>query len=256
MKICTLASGSKGNSVYVNSGETSVLIDAGLSATETLKRLALAGIDSGGISAILVTHDHNDHVAGAGVLARKLKIPVIISYLTMQACTHLFKKCEMIEFESGYPFTFRDLHIDPFITTHDAVDPIGYLIESTEGRFGHATDFGITTRVISEKLKGCRALLIEANHDLDMLMNGPYPWHLKQRIKSSHGHISNNQSMELLNDLLHEELEGVFLAHISEVNNDPAIPHRVATELLANQNRCNPQLFIADQYIPSSLLAI
>jgi len=256
LKISILASGSKGNSAYIETGETRLLIDAGLSATEINKRLAGIGVESSSLHGILISHEHSDHTRGAGTLARKLNIPVIISRQTAAVCAALLKKCTVAGFDSGSPFTFRDLSIDPFQTTHDTVDPVGFIIESVEGRYGHATDFGIVTRLVTEKLKKCRALLIEANHDEEMLMNGPYPWHLKQRIRSRHGHISNNESMGLLEELLHERLEGVFLAHLSETNNDPQLPRSAAEKLLASQNRCSPALFIGNQYLPSSLLQI
>lgn len=256
LKISVLASGSKGNSVYIETGETRLLIDAGLSATEIIKRLAAIGVDSSSLHGILISHEHSDHTRGAGTLARKLKAPVIISCRTAEVCGPLLKKCEVRGFESGSPFCFRDLCIDPFQTTHDTVDPVGFVIESRDGRYGHATDFGIVTRLVIEKLKECRALVIEANHDEEMLMNGPYPWHLKQRIKSRHGHISNTESIGLLEELLHDRLEGVFLAHLSEANNDPKLPLIAAQRLLAGQNCCSPDLFIADQYHPSRMLVI
>jgi len=256
LKISILASGSKGNSVYIETGETRLLIDAGLSATEIIKRLATIGVDSSSLHGILVSHEHSDHTRGAGILAHKLKIPVIISSQTAAVCESLLKKCEITGFESGCSFSFRDLSIDPFQTTHDTVDPVGFIIESVEGRYGHATDFGIVTRLVTEKLKQCRALLIEANHDEEMLLNGPYPSHLKQRIKSRHGHISNNESMGLLRELLHERLEGVFLAHLSETNNDPKLPWNAAERLLAGQNCCSPELFIGEQYQPGRLFEI
>lgn len=256
MKISILASGSKGNSVYIETGDTRLLIDAGLSAVETIKRLAAIGVEGSSLHGILISHDHSDHTKGAGTLARKLKIPVITSIPTRRACETLLKKCEINGFAAGCSFTFRDISIDPFPLTHDAVDPVGFVIESVEGRYGHATDFGIVTRLLTEKLKGCRALVVEANHDEEMLLNGPYPWHLKQRIKSNHGHISNSQSIGLLEELLHERLEGVFLAHLSEANNDPKLPRSAAEKLLAGQNCCSPQLCIADQYQPSRMLVI
>jgi phosphoribosyl 1,2-cyclic phosphodiesterase len=256
VKICLLASGSKGNAVYVETGGTRILIDAGLSATEIMKRLAMIGVAASSIDGILVSHDHSDHTRGIGTLARKLKKPVLVSYRTRKAVDKLLHKCEVTEFESEYPFTFRDITIDPFQTTHDAVDPLGFIIESVEGRYGHATDFGIVTRLVTEKLRKCRAVVIEANHDEEMLMNGPYPWHLKQRIKSRHGHISNTESVGLLESLLHDGLEGVFLAHLSEVNNDPELPRRAAEKLLQNQTVCNPDLFIGNQYIPSAVMEI
>lgn len=256
MKISVLAGGSKGNAVYVETGDTRLLIDAGLSATEIIKRLAIIGVESSSLHAILISHDHSDHTRGAGTLARKLKIPVMVSYPTRGVCEPLLKKCTVTEFESGYSFAFRDISIDPFQTTHDAVDPVGFIIESVEGRFGHATDFGIVTRLVSEKLKNCRTLVVEANHDEELLLNGPYPWHLKQRIKSRHGHISNNESVGLLAELLHERLEGVFLTHLSETNNNPELPQKAAKELLSKQNCCSPHLCIADQYTPSKMLVI
>jgi phosphoribosyl 1,2-cyclic phosphodiesterase len=256
VQICLLASGSKGNTAFVQCGETRLLIDAGLSSVEILRRLALIGVNGSDLHAILVSHDHTDHIKGAGTLARKLKIPVLASYPTRKAAESTFRKAAAVEFESGYSFAFRDLMIEPFPTTHDACDPVGFTIESREGRFGFATDFGIVTRLLMEKLKGCRALIIESNHDEEMLQNGPYPWHLKQRIRSRHGHISNNESSQLLSELLHEGLEGVFLAHLSEVNNDPRLAKDAATRLLAGQNVCGPRLFVGDQYRPSELLTI
>lgn len=256
MEISLLASGSKGNAVYVKSGETRLLIDAGLSAVELLRRLGMIGVDGKELDAILISHEHSDHIRGAGTLARKLKIPVLVSSPTRQASANLLKKTESIEFESGRSFGFRDLMIEPFPTTHDATDPVGFAIESKEGRIGFATDLGIVTRLVTEKLKGCRFLVLEANHDEDMLMNGPYPWHLKQRIKSKHGHISNTESVQLLAELLHEDLEGVFLAHLSEVNNSPELPHAAASKLLSAQNCCSPRLLIGTQNQPSEMLAI
>jgi phosphoribosyl 1,2-cyclic phosphodiesterase len=256
LKVSLLASGSKGNAVYLESGETRLLIDAGLSAVEILRRLEIIGVDPASLDAVLISHDHNDHIRGAGTLARKLKIPVVVSYPTRGATESFLKKCGLVEFESGYSFAFRDLLIDPFPITHDATDPVGFIIESNEGRIGFATDLGIVTRLVREKLKDCRILILEANHDEEMLMNGPYPWHLKQRIKSRHGHISNTESMELLQDTLHDALEGVFLAHLSEVNNDPQLPHLAATALLSSQNCCSPQLFIGNQHSPSKILKI
>lgn len=256
MKISLLASGSKGNAVYVESGDSRLLIDAGLSGVEILKRLSNIGVDGSTLDAILVSHDHSDHIKGAGTLARKLKIPLLVSYPTRQACDKLLKKTESIEFESGYSFGFRDLVIDPFPITHDAVDPVGFTIDSREGRIGFATDLGVVTRLVTNKLERCRMLVLEANHDEEMLLNGPYPWHLKQRIKSKHGHISNAESMQLLGELLHDGLEGVLLAHLSEVNNSPELPHGAATMLLSSQTCCSPKLVIGNQYQPSEMLVI
>jgi phosphoribosyl 1,2-cyclic phosphodiesterase len=254
VKVSLLSSGSKGNAVYLESGETRLLIDAGLSAVGIINRLNMIGVDSASLNAVLISHDHTDHVKGAGTLARKLKIPLLASYPTRHAAESYLNRSQTIEFESGYSFTFRDLMIDPFPITHDAADPVGFTIESSEGRIGFATDLGIVTRLVVDKLKGCRALVLEANHDEEMLMKGPYPWHLKQRIKSRHGHISNSESVQLLQDLLHDGLEGIFLAHLSEVNNSPEIPFTAASSVLSSQSCCAPALTIGNQYMPSEML--
>lgn len=256
MRVCLLASGSKGNAILVEVGGVRILVDAGLSAGEILRRLAAVGVEGTELDAVLISHEHTDHTRGAGTLARKLKIPVLVSYPTCREMHASLRKVEAVEFESGYPFAFRDLLIDPFPITHDACDPVGFLIECGEGRVGIATDLGIATRLVQEKLKSCRVLVLESNHDEEMLLNGPYPWHLKQRIRSRHGHLSNAETAELLDGLIHPELEGVFLAHLSEVNNDPEVAHGVAATLLERQNVCAPRLIVGRQHQVSEVLTV
>lgn len=256
MKICSLASGSKGNSLYLETGGTRLLIDAGLSLRETLLRMEGRGLDPCSVDAVLVTHEHLDHLRSVGSFARKFKVPVIASHKLCCKAEKYLKKTQLIEFESGCRFTFRGVMVDPFPVTHDACDPVGFVVESGEGRYGTATDLGIVTRLVSEKLRGCRALNLESNHDVDMLMNGPYPWELKQRIKSRHGHISNKESLELLFDLAHEGLEALVLAHLSEVNNHPDHVVRNADFFLAGQNICSPQVVIGDQYQAGPVIQI
>ncbi len=254
MRVCLLASGSKGNSLFIETGKTKLLIDAGLSAREILLRLSNNGIEGSELNAVFISHEHTDHIRGAGTLARRLGIPVIISYSTHSHSREIFKRNEVVEFESGCSFTFRDTLIDPFPITHDTEDPVGFVVDGPRGRIGVATDLGIATRLVREKLKGCRALVLESNHDEDMLLNGPYPWHLKQRIKSRHGHLSNGDSAQLLGELINPELEGVFLAHLSEVNNDPAIAMETCRKMLDKQNVCNPRIVVGNQYRSSEIL--
>ncbi|ABQ26253.1 MBL fold metallo-hydrolase [Geotalea uraniireducens] len=256
MRVCLLASGSKGNSLFIETGGTKLLIDAGLSAVEILRRLNAIGVDGGEIDAVLISHEHTDHIRGAGVLARKFKMPVLLSYPTYKEAERCFKKTEVVEFESGYAFCYKDISIDPFPITHDACDPVGFVIKSNEGTVGIATDLGIATRLVKDKLQGCKVLILESNHDETMLLNGPYPWHLKQRIKSRHGHLSNNDSAALLEEILHSGLEGVFLAHLSEVNNDPQLAYTAADTLLESQNVCSPRLIVGDQYLASAVLTL
>ncbi|MBJ6726225.1 MBL fold metallo-hydrolase [Geomesophilobacter sediminis] len=256
MKLCLLASGSKGNSLYVEAGDCKLLIDSGLSARETQLRLAGIGVKGEELDGILVTHEHSDHVGGVGPLARKLKIPVFASAKTHRAAAHQVKKVEAVEFEPGTPFTLKGVHIDPFPVTHDACDPCGFRIRAGEGDIGFATDLGIVTRLVLEKLKGCRALVLEFNHDEEMLQNGPYPWHLKQRIRSRHGHLSNAEATVLLEELLHDRLDGVFLSHLSEVNNAPDLALASAQGLIGGQNSCAPSIFVGNQYVASGVLDI
>lgn len=256
MRVCLLASGSKGNAIFVDAGGAKILVDAGLSAAEIVRRLAAIGVEGAELDAVLISHEHTDHTRGAGTLARKLKIPLLLSYPTCREIHASLRKADVVEFESGYPFTFRDLLIDPFPITHDACDPVGFLVECNEGKIGIATDLGIATRLVKDKLTAARVLVLEFNHDEEMLLNGPYPWHLKQRIKSRHGHLSNAESAELLEELIHPGLEGIFLAHLSEVNNDPDVALRVAATCLAGQNVCSPVLCVGRQQQVSEMLTV
>lgn len=256
MKLSLLASGSKGNCLFLQTDSCRLLIDAGLSGRETLARLASIGVDAETLDGILITHEHTDHVRGVGALARRLKIPVLGASRMLQAAQHVIGKAELIEFDPGSPFVFKGLSIDPFPITHDACDPVGFRIEGSEGCIGFATDLGIATRLTQEKLRGCRALVLEFNHDEQMLQDGPYPWHLKQRIRSRHGHLSNSEAACLLEEVLHPGLEGVFLSHLSEVNNDPTLAMGSAHALLQSQNICGPEVFLGCQHIASGVLDI
>ncbi|GFO60098.1 MBL fold metallo-hydrolase [Geomonas silvestris] len=256
MKLCLLASGSKGNCLFLETDSCRLLIDAGLSGREALNRLASIGVAPETLDGILITHEHTDHIRGVGTLARRLKIPVLMASRTHEAARHVIGKVDLVEFDPGTPLAFKGLGIDPFPITHDATDPVGYRIEGSEGCIGFATDLGIATRLTCEKLKNCRALVLEFNHDEEMLQNGPYPWHLKQRIRSRHGHLSNSEGAALLEELLHAGLEGVFLSHLSEVNNDPSLAMLAATSLVNGQNLCGPQLFLGNQYQASGVLDI
>ena len=256
MRVCLLASGSKGNSLFVETGETKILVDAGLSAREIAFRLETIGVNASELSGILISHEHTDHIRGAGTLARKFKIPVLISYSASQQSHEHFRSVSLVEFETGCSFEFRDILIDPFPITHDSADPVGFVIDSHEARIGFATDLGIVTRLVREKLKKSRVLVLESNHDENMLLNGPYPWHLKQRIKSRHGHLSNVESAALLMEVMHPGLEGVFLAHLSEANNHPEIALGVHRNQLSDTTVCSPRIYVGNQQSVSEVLSL
>ncbi len=251
MRVCLLASGSKGNSLLVESGQTRLLIDAGLSARELRKRLDLIGVDASSLNALLITHEHTDHVRGLGPLVRQLDLPVYLHTDLARILPDVGKPERVHEFVDGEDFTVNDLTVRPFAITHDSLAPVGFTFSGEQGKVGIATDLGIATRLVSECLQGCRALVLETNHDEEMLRDGPYPWSLKQRVRSNHGHLSNRAGGSLLQDLLWQGLETVFLGHLSETNNRPELALDVVqTRFLTTQNVCAPQVLVGRQHRP------
>lgn len=222
LAVCVLASGSKGNAVYISNGETSVLLDAGLSGIEIERRLKFRGLSPEKIDAIVVSHEHSDHVQGVGVLSRRYNLPVYMNSKTGKAAEPVLGNLQDCRcFECGTPFRVKSLTLYPFSISHDAQDPAGFTISQNGTKVGIATDLGVATAMVKEHLKNCNLLIVEANHDPVMLLNGPYPWPLKQRIKSRSGHLSNIDTKILLQELKHDCLEHVILAHLSETNNTP-----------------------------------
>jgi len=248
MKICLLASGSKGNSLLIESGRTRLLIDAGISARDLCQRLDAIGVEADSLNALLVTHEHTDHIRGLGPLVRKLNLSVYLQTDLAGQLPDVGRVHCVREFEAGEEFTVDDLTIRPFAVTHDSLAPVGFTLTGEQGKIGVATDLGIATRLVSENLKGCRTLVIETNHDEDMLRDGPYPWSLKQRVRSSHGHLSNKAGSELLQGLLWPGLETVFLGHLSEINNRPEMALAAVNKVLDKQNVCEPQVLIGWQH--------
>jgi phosphoribosyl 1,2-cyclic phosphodiesterase len=243
--VCILASGSKGNAIFISSGDTSLLIDAGLSGIEIERRLRSRGLDPKDLNAILVSHEHSDHIQGVGVLSRRYKLPVYINSKTQKAgVSQLGNLHDFKQFECGSMFTINDLSIHPFSISHDALDPCGFTVNQNGTKIGIATDLGIATSMVKEHLKGCTLLILEANHDEQMLINGPYPWPVKQRIKSRTGHLSNEASKTLLNELQHDGLKHVMLAHLSETNNTP---QKAVNEVGRALTRCKARLDVALQ---------
>ncbi len=255
MRVCLLASGSKGNAVYIESRQSRILIDAGLSARELNSRLQGIGVAGEDLDALLISHEHSDHCRGLGPMARRYHLPVYLHPETRRALPNPGRLDDIREFDAGETFEFRDLRVSAFPITHDAAAPVGYVIETDEGKIGIATDLGIATRLVVQRLQDCRVLVLESNHDEEMLRDGPYPWPLKQRIRSQHGHLSNTASVRLLADLLGCGLEAVFLAHLSEVNNLPDLAEAGARALLDGQNLCQPQLIVGCQHRASVCFA-
>ncbi|MEE8430692.1 MAG: MBL fold metallo-hydrolase [Candidatus Desulfatibia sp.] len=222
LSVCILASGSRGNAIFISDGLTSILIDAGLSGIEIERRMQSKGLCPQDLDAILVSHEHTDHIQGVGVLSRRFNLPVYISRGTKEtAASYLGDVYDFKRFECGTTFKIADLTIHPFSLSHDAQDPAGFTILQNGTKVGITTDLGIATAMVKEHLKGCSLLILEANHDPVMLIDGPYPWPVKQRIRSRAGHLSNEASGNLLKEIQHERLQHVVLAHLSETNNTP-----------------------------------
>jgi len=222
LRLCMLASGSKGNSIHIACGNTSILFDAGLSGIEIERRMRSRGLSPENLDAIVVSHEHSDHIHGVGVLSRRFGVPVYMAPATHQSAASVLGTLrELHPFECGTPFSISNLTIHPFSISHDAAAPAGFTIRSGNRKIGLATDLGIATALVRDHLKGCALLVLEANHDPLMLEQGPYPWPVKQRIKGRTGHLSNESAKALLMDVLHEHLSHVVLAHISETNNTP-----------------------------------
>jgi phosphoribosyl 1,2-cyclic phosphodiesterase len=309
MRMTVLASGSKGNSTLIATRRTRILVDAGLSCREILRRMHTAGEDPRSLDAILITHEHQDHVQGVAVLARKLGIPVYFTEMTHRAWIrwlHPRKRttyaewlrqrqedaasgetsspnmavpiaerpdaelCEAVTverdpaalpsvayFEAGKRFVVGDIDVEPFTIPHDAADPVGFVFEGEGVRIGFATDLGYMPANARHALRRCDLLMLESNHDTEMLRDGPYPWSVKQRVMSRVGHLSNEAAAEFLERNYDGQAAYVILAHLSESNNLPALA-RVSAEralrdrmsLLANK------LLLAEQDQPLAAISL
>ena len=218
LTVCILASGSKGNSIYISSGSTAVLVDAGISLRAAVERLAAIGVDPASIQAICLSHEHVDHVRGVARFHQRYGAALFANGGTMEALQQ-DPRCRSLAwniFSTGSPFHVGDLEIDSFSVPHDAYEPVGFVIRAGETCVGIATDLGTPTHLVRERLRSCRMIVLEANHDERLLMETPRPWTLKQRIRGRQGHLSNEHAASILEAIAGPALEAVFLAHLSE----------------------------------------
>ena len=224
MRMCSIASGSSGNCIYVGSDNHHILIDAGISGKRVeagLRELELSGKD---IDRILLTHEHSDHIKGLGVLARKYGVPIYATPGTAGAVKAMsglgrIDDSLFVEIHADQDFQIGDLKVSPFHISHDAAEPVAYRIACGEKKMAVATDLGVYTDYTVEHLKGLDVLLLEANHDIHMLQVGAYPYYLKQRISGDLGHLSNETAGKLLCEVLHDDLKAIVLGHLSKENN-------------------------------------
>lgn len=235
MRINVLGSSSSGNATLVVSDSTRVLIDAGFSAREVGRRLQAIGEDIRNINAIVVTHEHTDHMRGVPVLARSLKVPIFISHATLSAW-NLGKAGDALEanqtISAEEPFEIGELQFNPFRVPHDAAETLAFNIFSGGVRVSYATDLGYIPQMVAQHLQGSDTIILEANHDLEMLKNGPYPWALKQRVMSRHGHLSNDEMARFLHEDFDGHAEHIVLMHLSRTNNHPEVARLVACQAL------------------------
>jgi len=230
MKFCSIASGSSGNCIYVGSDTTNILIDAGISAKRIEEGLNGIDLKTSDIDAIIVTHEHIDHIGGIGVISRRYGIPVYATQGTIRGIlgTSSLGKVDASlfhEVKTDSKFTVKDLRINPFRISHDANEPCAFTVSCDHKKIGVATDLGVYNDYIVENLKDSDLVLCESNHDVRMLQVGPYPYPLKQRILSDYGHLSNENCGRMVSQFLHDDIKHIFLGHLSHENNLPELAY-------------------------------
>ncbi|MBC8529377.1 MBL fold metallo-hydrolase [Christensenellaceae bacterium NSJ-44] len=226
MELCTLFSGSSGNACLIRCGDTQLLVDAGVSAKRLVGALRNLDVDPGELSGILVTHEHIDHIRGIDVLSKSYNLPVYANEGTWAAMEPKVERVALRNrraFQRAQDFYIRDINVQPFSIPHDAADPVGYVLTSGKCRFAMATDMGYAHPDVLETLKGCQGIVLESNHDEEMLRRGKYPARLKQRILGRKGHLSNATSGELALKLAQSGTRALLLAHLSRENNLPEL---------------------------------
>ncbi|MBS0635292.1 MAG: MBL fold metallo-hydrolase [Verrucomicrobia bacterium] len=233
---CPLASGSKGNCIYVGTKNTKILIDAGISTKSIQTRLNEMNVDISEIQAILISHEHSDHIAGLKVLALRHNIPIFANQLTAKAiCDYLKATPKFKIFLTGEPFEFGDLEIHPFSVQHDAADPVAFTIRFGDIKIGVCTDLGFVTTLVAKQLEQCNLLYIEANHKPEMVHASSRPMIYKQRVLGRSGHLSNESCAELLSQIAHSDLKQIYLAHLSSECNCPNVALDTITGALRAQ---------------------
>lgn len=249
---CPLASGSKGNALYVGGESTKILIDAGLSKKQIELKLREIGVSLEEIDAIVVTHEHIDHIRGIEVIAKHHDIPILANSDTARAISEtMVTKPHFKIFTTGETFTFGDFDIHPFSIQHDTLDPVAFTIHHSGKKLGICADLGFVTTLVKAHLRDCDYLYLESNHEVSMVHASSRPPRYKQRVLGRQGHLSNDQSNALLTDLLHPALKNLYLAHLSEECNNPDLAHQKAEKILSQKN---VHLEIAHQHSVSHFL--
>jgi len=221
LEICAIASGSNGNCYYIGNEKDAVLIDAGISCKQIIRRMDEKGLSAEKVKAVFITHEHGDHMRGARVLAKRLKVPVYITTKTFNAAYKNLRPDYPVFFEPGAVIEVGEITVFPFLKNHDASEPCSFRVKYKEKNIGVFTDIGEPCENVTTHLQLCDVLFLETNYDEKMLWDGSYPYFLKRRIASENGHLSNKQAFELLQSFAGEKLKCVFLSHLSRENNTP-----------------------------------
>lgn len=257
IRLAVLGSGSAGNATCVEGEGARLLVDAGFSCRELTSRLRAIGVEPHRIDAVIVTHEHADHVRGAPLFSRTHGVPIYCTRATHRAAGLDRQKVHAtIEIDSGTSFAIEGLTVRPFRVPHDAVETIGCTIEGNGARVGYATDLGHGAEAVRNGLRDCDLLLLESNHDVDMLRAGPYPEAIKRRVLSRHGHLDNESAADLAAGSASERTRAIVLAHISRTNNRPDLALRAARRGFERAGRRVPRIAAADQVRPSDWFEI
>ena len=235
MEFCSIFSGSSGNCLYVASENTKILIDAGLTGKKIQEGLKEIGVNPGDIKGIVITHEHDDHIKSAGILSRRFNIPIYANTKTWEAMIGslgIINEENIMVFEGYDMFQIGDIYVKPFAIPHDAVSPCGYSFIHGDNKISIATDIGYVSEEIKDNIKDSDLILLEANHDIELLKVGPYPYHLKRRVLSDKGHLSNEAAGNAIVEILNSKIKKVILGHLSQTNNYPELALRTVISVL------------------------
>jgi phosphoribosyl 1,2-cyclic phosphodiesterase len=257
VQLTILGSGSSGNCAYLETDETRLLIDAGFSNRQTRQRLTTIGRAPEGLSGILVTHEHTDHINGLAGLANKLNIPIYCNRATKEAIEYqLQAKFECRIFATRSSFEIGDITVDTFDIPHDAADPVGFMLRTPSGKIGFLTDLGHATKSVLERVRSANVLVLESNHDMKMLQESSRPWSLKQRIAGRHGHLSNEDAAAAAEELMCAELRHIYLGHLSRECNCPKLALQVMQQCMQKIGASHVTVEVTSQGIPCPTLEL
>ncbi len=254
VRVAVLGSGSRGNCTFIATEQTRLLVDAGFSKKTICNRLASLGERADNLDALLISHEHSDHVSGLKSVALQLKVPVYITTTTRQATPWDARLKAVETITAGEKFTLGDITVSPFSIPHDAADPVAFTLEAEGIKVAVVTDLGYVPNLVKQHLRGCHCLVLESNHDLEMLKVGPYPWFVKQRVMGRQGHLSNNATADFLTEDYDGAAQVLVLAHLSEKNNHPGLAHFAAQRALEKRGSPLPAEFhLASQTEPTKM---